>query len=66
MKTLQRTYRGIPYSPFDHEQASGSYVEHIYRGKRYEAPLNHGPSNPNNSIELHYRGTVYQHRQKDV
>ncbi len=66
MTTAFRTYRGATYRPTKHEQASSSYVEHVYRGKKYQAPLNHEAAPINESVELHYRGSVYHHRQKDA
>jgi hypothetical protein len=62
MTTLLRTYRGIAYDPAQHEQLSDSRVEHTYRGSHYEAPLHHHPAE-SATVELHYRGSVYQHRQ---
>lgn len=64
MTTAERTYRGVNYSPNQHERVSSTFVEHVYRGKRYEAPLKHEPTAPNQNVELNYRGTVYNHRQK--
>ena len=66
MTTAQRTYRGISYSPTEHERASNAYVEHIYRGKRYEAPLKHEAAQSDETVELHYRGSVYTHRQNQA
>jgi len=66
MITKQHTYRGVSYQPADHEKASVSSVEHIYRGKRYSAPLRHQPSEQNEGVELHYRGNVYRHRKQDA
>ena len=64
MFVAQRTYRGINYNPDEHETASRSWVEHVYRGKRYQAPLKHDPAENNPNIELHYRGSVYHHRKE--
>ena len=66
MTITDRTYRGVAYKASDHERASDSYVEHVYRGKRYEAPLKHAAAEPNKNVELHYRGSVYHHRKNDV
>jgi len=63
MTTLQRTYRGIAYDPAQHEQLSDQRVDHTYRGTHYEAPLRH-QATENGSVELHYRGNVYRHRQQ--
>ncbi len=64
MTTAQRTYRGIAYNPSEHECASNKFMDHIYRGNHYQAPLKHDPSQANEKVELHYRGSVYHHRQK--
>lgn len=66
MTTKERTYRGISYKPTAHEHASSSFVEHVYRGKRYQAPLNHEAVKPDENIELHYRGSVYHHRKLEA
>ena len=66
MITKQHTYRGVPYQPADHEKASPSFVEHIYRGKRYNAPLQHKMSEPDENIELNYRGSIYRHRKQQA
>ncbi len=66
MTTTERTYRGVTYKPNEHERASRAYVEHIYRGKRYEAPLRHEAAQIDESTELHYRGSVYHHRQEEA
>ena len=41
MTTAQRTYRGIPYDPAQHERLSPASVDHTYRGQHYDAPLCH-------------------------
>ena len=41
MTTAQRTYRGIPYDPAQHERLSPERVDHTYRGQHYDAPLCH-------------------------
>ncbi len=66
MTTLDRTYRGISYDSTNHERASRSYVEHIYRGKKYQAPLNHDAALNSETAVLHYRGSVYQLRRKEA
>jgi len=63
MTTAQRTYRGIGYEPSNHENASSTFVEHIYRGKKYSAPLKHEARQDDPGLELNYRGKVYHHRQ---
>ncbi len=66
MTTQQRTYRGVTYSPAEHEEASSALFEHVYRGNRYESPLKHEAQPVNESVELHYRGSIYHHRQDAV
>ncbi len=64
MINQQHTYRGVAYAPKEHEKASSAFVEHIYRGKRYQAPLRHESTDQDENIELHYRGSVYKHRKE--
>ncbi len=66
MKSELPVYRGITYNPSEHELASANYVEHVYRGKKYTAPLNHKSVKPVQEVKLLYRGSVYEHRQKDA
>ncbi len=61
--TRQRTYRGVAYAPGQHEQADTTSVSHTYRGLHYDAPLHHEAATQNPTVELHYRGSVYHHRQ---
>ena len=63
MITAKRTYRGVAYLSTEHELASSNSVEHIYRGKRYQAPLKHEAALADPSVKLNYRGKAYQHRQ---
>ena len=63
MTTLQRTYRGIAYDPAQHERLSDQKVDHTYRGTHYESPLRHQAAE-SGTVELHYRGNVYRHRQQ--
>lgn len=63
MTTLQRTYRGIAYDPAQHERLSDQKVDHTYRGTHYESPLRHQAAE-SDTVELHYRGNVYRHRQQ--
>jgi len=65
MTTTQRTYRGIPYDPAQHERLSQTKVDHTYRGQHYDAPLSHTPA-AETTVELHYRGSVYQHRREQA
>ena len=65
MTTTQGTYRGIPYETVQHESLSLIRVGHTYRGQRYDAPLRHAAAiEP--TVELHYRGSVYQHRREQA
>lgn len=61
MTRTQRTYRGITYDPAQHERLSQAKVDHTYRGQHYEAPLSHAAA-AETTVELHYRGSIYQHR----
>ena len=65
MKTQERTYRGIAYNPAEHERLSHSSIDHTYRGHHYDAPLSHAPA-AESTVELHYRGSVYQHRREQA
>jgi len=66
MTVQQRTYRGVAYDANQHEQPSTATVDHTYRGHHYEAPLRHEAAEADDAVELHYRGTVYQHRQAEA
>ena len=52
------TYRGVPYTPSKHEQATSESVEHVYRGKHYKSSLNHKAAS-HSSADLNYRGISY-------
>ena len=65
MKTQERTYRGVTYNPADHERLSHASVDHTYRGRHYDAPLSHAPA-AESTVELHYRGSIYQHRREQA
>ncbi|MAD68861.1 protein of unknown function DUF4278 [Synechococcus sp. BIOS-U3-1] len=65
MSTTQRTYRGIPYDTIQHERLSLIRVDHTYRGQHYDAPLHHAAATEP-TVELHYRGSVYQHRREQA
>ena len=58
------TYRGVSYAPAQDAQVSDAPVEHTYRGLQYSASLRHQAAAPDASVELHYRGSVYHHRQQ--
>lgn len=66
MTTQQRTYRGVSYDPSQHEQTSSTQVEHTYRGLHYSASLRHEAAIPDPTVELHYRGSTYHHRQQEI
>ena len=65
MTTQQRTYRGVSYAPSQHEPVSDAQVEHTYRGLHYSASLRHEAVAPDATVELHYRGSTYHHRQQE-
>jgi hypothetical protein len=56
-------YRGVSYDPAQHEQPPTQPVDHVYRGRHFDASLRHESAPANTEAELHYRGTVYHHRQ---
>ncbi|MGC6483272.1 MAG: DUF4278 domain-containing protein [Synechococcus sp.] len=62
MTTQERTYRGVSYDPNQHQDVSNAQVDHTYRGLHYSASLRHEAA-PAASVELHYRGSTYHHRQ---
>lgn len=64
MSTQQCTYRGVSYAPTQDTQVSNTPVEHTYRGLHYLASLRHQAAAPDTTVELHYRGSVYHHRQQ--
>jgi hypothetical protein len=67
MTTDQLVYRGVPYGSHQHQPlASVEAVEHVYRGVHYSEPLRHEPLPVDESLELHYRGHVYHHRQQQA
>jgi hypothetical protein len=60
-------YRGVRYDADHSAQAPASApVRHIYRGIAFQEPLGHEPAKPNETVVLHYRGNVYQHRQQEA
>ena len=59
-------YRGISYDNASHQQPSAEPVDHAYRGQHYDAPLRHEAAPVNTEVELHYRGSVYHHRQAEA
>ncbi|MEB3184524.1 MAG: DUF4278 domain-containing protein [Cyanobacteriota bacterium] len=56
-------YRGVSYDPAQHEKLSDKPVDHVYRGRHYEAATRHDVAPVDTEVELHYRGSVYHHRQ---
>ena len=59
-------YRGVAYVPAQGQQRpleSSAPVEHVYRGQRYTTSLAHTAASVDPNLELHYRGSVYHHRQ---
>lgn len=60
-------YRGVAYDPAQRRPLeSPAPVEHVYRGQRYTAPLAHAAAPLDPALELHYRGSVYHHRQAEA
>ncbi|MCT0217942.1 DUF4278 domain-containing protein [Synechococcus sp. CS-1329] len=67
MTTDQLVYRGVPYGSQQHQPVpSVEPVEHVYRGVRYRLPLKHEPHPVDESVDLHYRGHIYHHRQQQA
>jgi hypothetical protein len=62
----QLRYRGVSYDPSQHEKLSDTPVEHSYRGRHFDAAARHEAALTNTEAELHYRGTVYHHRQAEA
>lgn len=54
-------YRGVSYDTADHVQPTSRPVDHVYRGRHYDAPLRHDPAPVDPSLDLHYRGHLYHH-----
>jgi len=65
MTAGQLVYRGVPYSTHQ-PLPSLEPVEHVYRGVHYRMPLKHEPWLVDESLELHYRGHIYHHRQQQT
>ncbi|APD48567.1 DUF4278 domain-containing protein [Synechococcus sp. CS-602] len=66
MTPSTRVYRGVAY-PADHQLApSPQAVEHVYRGVHFAESLRHDPAPANESVVLHYRGSVYHQRRQDL
>ena len=66
MSTQRCTYRGVSYAPRQLDQAGGAPVDHTYRGLHYSAPLHQEGTVHDETVELHYRGSVYRHRQQEA
>lgn len=64
--TSQLRYRGVAYDANQHEHPSPQPVEHVYRGRHFEAPLKHEAAEVDPALELHYRGHVYHHRAAEA
>lgn len=56
-------YRGVPYAT-DHQPSAvaAQPVEHVYRGVHFADSLTHQPAQAHESVDLHYRGSVYHQR----
>lgn len=59
-------YRGVSYDNAQHEQPAATPVDHAYRGHHYNASLRHEAADVHTGVELHYRGTIYQHRRDEA
>lgn len=67
MTPTSLVYRGVRYDADQPTQAPGTApVGHIYRGIQFQEPLRHEPAQANETVLLHYRGNVYQHRQQEA
>lgn len=69
MSTSTLCYRGVAYDPAQRQRRpleSAAPVQHVYRGVPYSAPLRHAPAPVDSAVELHYRGSVYHHRQAEA
>lgn len=67
MTAGQLVYRGVPYSTHHHHPLTSlEPVEHVYRGVHYRIPLKHEPRLVDESLDLHYRGHIYHHRQQQA
>lgn len=62
----QLRYRGVNYDPTQHEKLSDTPVEHVYRGRHFDAATRHVAAPVNSGAELHYRGSVYHHNQAEA
>jgi hypothetical protein len=62
----QLRYRGVSYDPAQHEKLSDAPVDHVYRGRHFDAATRHEAAPVNTEAELHYRGTVYHHNQAEA
>lgn len=66
MSQFTLCYRGVAYGPAQCQQRpleSSALVEHVYRGQSYTTSLAHAAASVDSALELHYRGSVYHHRQ---
>ncbi|QPN63306.1 DUF4278 domain-containing protein [Synechococcus sp. CBW1004] len=59
-------YRGVSYDNSRHEQLPAAPVEHIYRGRHFNAPIRHEAAAVDPELELHYRGHVYHHQASEA
>jgi hypothetical protein len=69
VSTSTLCYRGVAYDPAQRQRRpleSATPLEHVYRGVLYSAPLRHAAAPVNPAVELHYRGSVYHHRQAEA
>jgi hypothetical protein len=66
MSKTNLVYRGVHYDATHHETPAPQPVEHVYRGVHYREPLRHEPAPIDETVDLHYRGHVYHHRQAEA
>ena len=66
MTKNQLVYRGVAYDGTKHTDLPANPVEHVYRGVHYQEALLHEVAQPNEAVELHYRGHTYHHRRVEA
>jgi hypothetical protein len=66
MTKTQLVYRGVSYDGTQHAELPAQPVEHVYRGVHYREALRHEPTQPDEALELHYRGHAYHHRRAEA
>lgn len=66
MTRTQLVYRGVAYDGTKHAELPANPVEHVYRGVHYREALRHEAAQPDEAVELHYRGHTYHHRREEA